>query len=246
MGHPAPYHLNILAEFDRILSWRFRERHNKIRILDPMAGTGRIHLLDHWHEEGDNPPRVISAVDIEEWPDQEGPVRIADSTNPKLWNPGQFDAICVSPVYPNRMTDHHNAKDDSVRHSYTHDLGMPLEANNTGRMPWGEEHRRVTTEIWRNCNLWLPVGGLFLLNIKDNLYTKKKVKWRRRATDWHIVTLLWCGFTLLEITDVPLKGMRFGANPERVPFEHVITFGKVAEPGLGSVPALEDARIRDV
>lgn len=57
-----------------------------------------------------------------------------------------FDAICVSPVYGNRVSDSHNAKDGSKRVTYTHMLGRKLTDGNTGCLQWGEKYKQAHQE----------------------------------------------------------------------------------------------------
>ena len=52
-----------------------------------------------------------------------------------------FDCVVTSPVYGNRFSDHHRARDGSLRRTYTHDLqrmtGDPertLHPNNSGML----------------------------------------------------------------------------------------------------------------
>ena len=59
-----------------------------------------------------------------------------------------FDAVVTSPTYGNRLADHHNAKDGSVRRSYTHDLGRQLQEDNSGAMHWGPKYRDFHRKAW--------------------------------------------------------------------------------------------------
>lgn len=107
VGHPSPYPKYILAEITKIL--RYEQRRAKLDrplvVLDPMAGIGRIHDLDARIA-------VTFGVEIEpEWAIQRTGTTVGDATNlPASWA-DNFDAIVVSPVYGNRMSDHHEAKD---------------------------------------------------------------------------------------------------------------------------------------
>ena len=59
-----------------------------------------------------------------------------------------FDAVVTSPCFGNRMADHHNAKDNSKRHTYRHYLGRELTKGSAAGMQWGEEYKHFHTEAW--------------------------------------------------------------------------------------------------
>lgn len=103
--HPAPFPKYIL---DRLGLWLSAERRTvgkPLRILDPMAGIGRIHDL---------PRRLGETVGVElepEWAHARKATIVGDATAlPDDWA-HTFDAVVTSPVYGNRMSDHHEAKD---------------------------------------------------------------------------------------------------------------------------------------
>lgn len=77
------------------------------RVLDPCAGVGGIHEL------ADTIPGVETwGVDIQpEWAAAHGRTVVGDSTRLPVEWAGKFDVVAYSPVYPNRMTDHHAAAD---------------------------------------------------------------------------------------------------------------------------------------
>ena len=80
-----------------------------------------------------------------------------------------FDAVVTSPTYGNRFADKHNAKDGSIRRSYTHDLGRTLHAENSGSMQWGQAYRDLHVKAWAECFRVVRPGGLFVLNISDHV-----------------------------------------------------------------------------
>lgn len=77
-----------------------------IWVCDIFAGLGRIHDL----------PNHVGAetvgIEIEpEWARHRRRTLVGDATDlPREWS-GLFDAVCTSPVYGSRMSDHHDAKD---------------------------------------------------------------------------------------------------------------------------------------
>jgi hypothetical protein len=104
-SHPAAYPKYILDRLGLWLGAERRARGRALRILDPMAGVGRIHDL---------PRRLGETVGVEleaEWAECRKGTLVGDATAlPEDWS-GSFDAVVVSPVYGNRMSDHHDAKD---------------------------------------------------------------------------------------------------------------------------------------
>src|ERR1035437_6425256 len=93
-------------------------------VLDPFAGTGLRPSIPG-----------IRPVCVEIEPDWATQVCAAALRLPFRYN--TFDAIATSPTYGNRMADHHNAKDSSKRHTYTHYIGHKLNEYNSGQVQWG-------------------------------------------------------------------------------------------------------------
>jgi DNA modification methylase len=138
-----------------------------------------------------------------------------------------FDAVCTSPAYGNRMSDHHNARDTSLRHTYRHTLGRPLHPENSGAMQWGEAYRAFHLAAWTEVRRVLKPGAAFVLNCKDHIRHGQL----QPVTAWHIATLVALGFTLTDRIDAPCPGQRHGANGHlRVKFESVLLLRRSPEP----------------
>jgi tRNA G10 N-methylase Trm11 len=130
-----------------------------------------------------------------------------------------FDVVATSPCYGNRLADHHEAKDGSVRHSYTHDLGRRLHPNNAGQLHWGEAYRDLHDRAWRESVRVLRPGGRFLLNISDHV-RKGAVQ---PVTAWHVETLKGLGLVVVDHWELSTPRLRFGANANtRVDCESVV------------------------
>lgn len=183
-----------------------------------------------------------------------GATLVGDSTAlPAKWT-RRFGAVVTSPCYGNRFADSHTNRDRcsecggagathpvgwdglrecrkcggsglSPRRSYTHDLGHALTDNNAGAMHYGDEYRALHRAVWGEVERVLKPGGLFLLNIKDHVRNKRRV----RVSEWHRRTILKLGFEREATVLVPLRGMRMGQNHDaRIPNELVYAFRKAA------------------
>lgn len=206
--HPAPYNPKVLAVMASFLE-------PGMRVLDPMAGVGRIHLLRGVETWG---------VELEpEWAGQHQRTLVGDCR--RLPFPSEsFDAIAVSPVYGNRMSDHHDARDASKRHTYRHCLGRPLSAGNSGQLQWGDLYREFHADhAWPEAVRVLRPGGFFLLNVSDHIRQDK----REHVAIWHRDTLVALGLEELRWKPVGTQRQRHGANGrQRVDSEEVIVLGK--------------------
>jgi SAM-dependent methyltransferase len=185
-------------------------------VLDPFAGTGRIHQLADlgWDTVG---------VEIEpEWAHLHPRTRVGNALVLDF-GAGAFDAIATSPTYGNRMADHHKAYDPQTRRTYTHDLGRQLHSANSGAMQWGDEYRAFHQQAWLEAVRVLRHGGRFVLNIKDHI---RDGRWAD-VTGWHVATLVELGLTVAAVRPVVTGGFRMGANsPERVDAELVIALDR--------------------
>jgi SAM-dependent methyltransferase len=196
ISHPARYSDALLPIFAEVLGgydW----------VLDPFAGTGRIHEL---------PMRTVG-VEIEpEWADLHFDTVLGSALD-LPWEDGEFDAICTSPTYGNRLADSHNAADPERRRSYTHDLGRTLDADNSGAMQWGDEYRDFHQRAWAEAVRVLRVGGRFVLNIKDHIRDGVQ----QPVAAWHVATLTRLGLDgqRRAVPGRPTGHLRQGTNSDR-------------------------------
>lgn len=185
-------------------------------VLDPFAGTGRIHEL--------YPVFATWGIEIEpEWAALHPRTQQGDALDLPFPD-DSFDAICTSPTYGNRMADHHEAKDASRRITYRHKLGRPLSPNNSGQLQWGERYRQFHHRAWTEAVRVLRPGGAFVLNVSDHVRAGSV----QPVTEWHMRCLtVTCGLHYLATTPVTTPRMKFGANADkRTDVEYVITFRK--------------------
>lgn len=194
--HPARYSDAVLEVMAPVLE-------PGMAVLDPFAGTGRVHELA---EECD--VRTIGVELEPEWAALgTGPTLVGDAR--ALPFPARtFDAVVTSPAYGNRMADHHEARDGSRQITYRHCLGRPLTPGNSGAMQWGPAYRELHHQAWAEAARVLVPGGLLVLNVSDHVRAGRVVP----VTAWHLATLVGLGFTLAGSTTVATPRMRFGAN----------------------------------
>lgn len=192
-------------------------------VLDPFAGVGKIHAL----------PQATSGVEIEEeWAGQaveyaagDWASYIADATDLDAHFPDDyFSAAATSPVFGNRMSDHHNAKDASSRNTYKHKLGRDPSPGSASILHWGPEYRRFHKAAWREMTRVVSPGGRFILNIKNHI--RKGVE--QRVSEWHMTTLIRMGWKLVALEVIEAPGNRYGANHElRTDHEYLYVFDAV-------------------
>ena len=149
------------------------------------------------------------------------PVTVLETTTGTYFGEGYLHHNC----YGNRMSDHHDAKDGTIRRSYTHDMrrwlndpNYKLDIDNSGKLHWGALYRNFHIRAWREAIRVLRPGGVFILNVKD-FY---KAGERQHITDWHIDMLTEWGLQVDGGTLVGVSGMGYGANrSSRVQYETV-------------------------
>lgn len=201
ISHPARYSTGMVEVFAALLNANGCPTGH---VLDPFAGTGRIHQLrEHgeWITVGNELEPEWAAMHPDTIPGDARDLPFEDS---------MFSAIVTSPTYGNRLADSHNASDPEKRRSYTHDLGRTLTEGNSGAMHWGPEYRAFHAEAWIEALRVLRSGGLFVLNIKDHIRDGE----RQRVTGWHIGCLEDLGLTTLDVLPIETPSLRAGANAE--------------------------------
>ena len=213
MKHPAKFSAGILEAAALMLTLEHK------RVLDPFAGTGRIHNLRglvEWDMQ-------TVGVEIEpEWAVMHPDTIVGDALSlPTEWA-NTFDAVVTSPCYGNRLADHHQPQDNSARRSYTFDLGRPLTPGNAGTLQWGKFYKKFHIRAWHEARQILKPGGRLILNISDHIRQGK----RQHVSSWHTEKLIaGFGFVLVDCARVPTRRMRYGANAQaRVPSELVLAF----------------------
>lgn len=214
--HPAKYTDSFIPIFAQLLK-------DRQVVLDPFAGVGKIALIKNYGFSG----RVVcneiepewaneSEYDVDEW-------CVGDAANLRFAN-CEFDAICTSPTYGNRMADHHKATDESRRITYTHILGRDLNDENTGKMQWGNNYRKKHIEVYAELKRVLKPSGLLIVNISNHIRKGEVVD----VVGWHKNTLIDLGFIFDKEIIIETPRMKFGQNSEkRVVNESILIFNKL-------------------
>jgi tRNA G10 N-methylase Trm11 len=181
-----------------------------MRILDPFAGTGKIHKLDHAETIG---------IEIEpEWASCHPRTLCGDATRLPFPN-DSFDAVFSSACYGNRLSDHHNARDGSKRYSYKFALGRNPHENSAATLPFGDAYRSLHRAAIAEMARVIVPGGLCVINMSDHIRKKVRVP----VVAWWIEALCSSGFELERVLPVATRRLKYGANAQaRVPFEHII------------------------
>lgn len=175
----------------------------RLRVLDPMAGIGRIHDLDRCG--------VYETIGVEleqEWVDAHPKTLQGDVTDlPDEWF-DSFDAVVTSPPYGNRMADHHNAKDGSKRITYKHVLGRDLTDGSGAGMQWGFSYQRWATSVVDAMAYMVKPGGLVVLNISNHIRKGQEML----VSEYWLTELLRYGLKFERAIDVDTPRMGFGEN----------------------------------
>jgi SAM-dependent methyltransferase len=215
-SHPAAYSRPVLRVIRELLGG---EPEQYKRVLDPFAGTGRIHDLREYGFD-------TMGIEIEkEWADLSEWTKVGTALKTGL-RKGSVDAIATSPTYGNRLADSYDASDPDRRHSYHFDLGRKPSEGSSAVMPWGDEYRAFHAKAWEEAVRVLKPNGRFILNIKDHI---REGQWQDVAA-WHVSTIMALGFTMAAVRPVSTKGVPSGSNSEvRSEAELVFAFDRVVE-----------------
>lgn len=258
MDNPAKYSTEVLLAIDRAVTTEADRLGRRLRILDPMAGVGRIHRMG---EAG----HLVVAAELEpEWALwKAGPTVVADA-NHCPYRPGSFDVLCCSPVYGNRMADHHNNQDRckhlvkakgkepkqygladcplcrgsglTPRNTYHHKLGRAASRGSTTPVLWGPRYRSMHQAMAPQLLEQLTPGGLLVWNSSNSLVTVdrangEKVELERRVNEWWTTLWLGLGCNLQAVEPVTTRRNKMGANgTTRVDFEVVTQLRAPAPP----------------
>ena len=217
--HPAPFNPALIRAIAQALQPLINPT-AALATLDPFAGSGVVATLTKYL-----PNLLIYGTEIEDpWAAASGAAGLRIACGDALTLPfpsAFFDLVVTSPTFGNRMADHHNARDDSPRHTYRHTLGRPLHRNNSGQLQWGPAYREFHLNAWQETRRVLKHGAPFVLDIKDH-YRKGT---RQYVTAWHIQTLTDLCFQPIQQANVNSPGQRHGQHGNlRLDFHTIALF----------------------
>jgi hypothetical protein len=213
VDHPAKFTSAQIEQIASAIAEEFGEDKG-IKILDPYAGIGGVHKLQEFGH-------FTFGIEIErEWPGQHRDTAVGDSHvfMAANVNRNKYDAVVTSYVFPNRMTDHHDAKDGSKRHSYKHYLGRDPAEGSSATLGWGKKWRQFHREGFRLMSRVVKKNGLIIIDSK-NCYKQRELV---LANEWTIRTLAKMGMPLLQVRPVFTRGLTHGQNHEDRVDRHLI------------------------
>lgn len=194
--HPAAYNENSLP----ILAGMVK---GAKRILDPFAGTGKIHLI-----QSEIPNATIHTVELQpKWAAYHPATKVGNALD-LPYPDDYFDCVATSPTFGNRMADHHNAQDNSRRITYTHYYGEELDSENSGLLQWGDAYREFHVKAWMEARRVLCPGATFVLHMKNHIRGGVE----QDVTGWHVSTLEGLGFVEVDRQPFYTNGNGYGAN----------------------------------
>lgn len=201
-------------------------------ILDPFAGTGRIHDIGRDDTIG---------VELEpEWAAHHPRTLIGNATALPFPD-ASIGSIATSPAYGNRFADNYAGKacptcrsavdvmcstcrgtgrdPDDVRATYRIKLGRPLSVGSGASLQWGRKYRELHVKAWIEARRVIRPGGVFVLNCSDHIRGGTV----QPVTAWHVDTLVELGFNIDDWHDIKTHRNRRGANSDlRVDTEDVV------------------------
>lgn len=200
VSHPARFSDPLLEAIDAELP-------TEGVVLDPFAGTGRIH-------EVATATRRTVGVEIEpEWASEHEQTQqgnVLDLFGTTTVTPESVDAIATSPTYGNRLADSHKASDPDTRRSYTHDLGHALHPDNSGQMQWGVEYRDFHLRAYDQMVQAMKPGAVFVLNVSDHIRDGEL----QGVPLWHVGALMSLGLVWENCRVVGTNRLKQGSNSE--------------------------------
>lgn len=163
--HPCPYSDDIITVYQMFVDQFMAD--GQAKILDPMAGIGRMHDLKRcqvWTNELEP-----------EWAYHHPETLIGDARKLPFQN-YFFNGIFFSPPYANRLADNYapTGEQKKGRKSYRIDLDREMSEGSTNCLQWGNDYRQLSLEILAESWRVLAPDGYIGINVKGH-YRKGKL-----------------------------------------------------------------------
>ena len=214
--HPATYSQPILTELTRLITRELIHVGDlPIRVLDPMAGVGKIHAMAV--------PGVIETTGLEiepEWAEQHPDTKEGDATDMPFRDMA-FHVVCFSPPYGNRMADQFVSKDGTKRITYYHFLGRRLHENSAAGMHFGPKYTKTMRSILIECKRVCDPDGYVIINVSDFIKAGEIIP----VVQWYIDQMVDLGYRVFRDIPIATQRMKFGQNYRlRVESERILVF----------------------
>lgn len=222
--HPAPYSKEVMEELSKIIAgWEGP-------ILDPYAGTGRIHDLgrdDTWGIEIEPEWAQMHARTI--WGDSatlrplgvtsgECKVTSPAGRNHRIPRP---QGLVFSPDYGNRMADQYlgtpaermeRQQTGKIprRRSYAISLNRQVSFASTCRYQFGDTYRLMHSTIFGSATKVCVPGARLALNVSNSISGGEE----RDVTRWWLQLASSLGWMTVDLVPVETRRFRDGANRE--------------------------------
>lgn len=211
--HPCPFPDYIIDTYQFIVDNLFPDLEYP-KILDHMAGIGRIHDLLRCETH---------SVEIEpEWALSHPQTIIGNAT--ELYFPNSmFDGVFFSPPYANRLADRYEPKssDESGRKSYVISLGRQASDGSSATKQWGDEYCELSDLTIKEAIRVLKPGGLLAINVKGHYRKGELVD----VSGWYEDLIESYGLEYEWGIDLGEEGWVFSPNRDR-DTEKVLAFKK--------------------
>lgn len=206
-SHPCAYPREVLDAMQTHVNRTEPGCGSTVKVLDPMAGIGRIHDLHGCWTCG---------IELEpEWATQHDRNIVGDATNMWFFPDDSMDVIAVSPAYGNRLADQYlpPESDRSRRYTYATSLGRRCSDRSGAALQWGDAYRELHEAAWAESVRLLRPGGLFLLNAKNHVRRGEE----QPVLEWHIATLIALGLSVVEDAVLGTDGIKHSPHRDRFP-----------------------------